>query len=63
MEKLLKKTDAMMEAGEKVLSDPNISEAMKRLVRREMENHQHCLDVLGISDANRRPKQKNPDSV
>lgn len=52
MEKFLKETDAMMEAGKKCLSDPDIPVSLKEWVRLEMENHQHCMEsfISKISD-------------
>ncbi len=43
----LKSSDKMMVAGKKVLSDSNIPEHFKKLVRREMRNQQDLMEAMG----------------
>ena len=43
----LETSDKMMAAGKKVLSNANIPERFKKLVKREMRNQQDLMEAMG----------------
>lgn len=47
IQKYLESSDKMMIAGQKALSNPNISEHLKKLVKREMKNQQDLMKIMG----------------
>lgn len=53
----LESSDKMMVAGEKALSNPNILEPFKELIKKEMKNQQDLMKTMGWD--NKRIVKKN----